>query len=194
MSLPPILRGMTSAMGLLGAAAGGLIPYSAMEITALVHATIVGWNVLVGGIWGVIAGVLNLPDFPPQLISAAVFGSSISIARAYGVFLSERGTHQKWIDKINFWIRVCISFVQGPIFAVFVFTAYPETLFWVALVPLFVILMYVLFLLPKFRAGFLTVLAFLALLEVIYMLSTDPVRHAIDSFICDTQNVGLPQC
>jgi hypothetical protein len=188
--LPGITKGMLGAMGFLGAAPT-FLPYNVLEIVSFVNAVILGWNSIMSAIWGVIAGLLLLPDVPPEVISAAVLGFSLSSTWAYSILRSEWGQHQGFLQNAAYWTRIVMAFFDGPIILAIIFATYPSAMFWMALVAMFFILFTSLSRLPRFRAGFLTIFGFLGFLEGVYLLSTDAVR---DTFVCDRQSVGLPQC
>ena len=193
-SVPPFFRGTSAAMGLLGAALPGIIPYSPLEITSFVHSVIIGWHVLISGVWGLIAVPLNLPEFPPQIISAAVFGLTLALPWAANIVVKEMQAQLSLSDYVILALRVCFIAITVPMLSLFIFMGDRGPLFWIATAQVLTVLIYLLVQVSKFRAGFMFVIGFLGVLEGLYFISTDTVRAHFDTFVCERQNVSLPQC
>ena len=140
-------------MTLLGGAPA-IFGYSALEMASFVNAVILGWNAIISKIWHVISSLLDLPHVPREILSAALFGASLTSTFSYDIFKSERGQHDGFVQNAAFGIRVITTFLYGPMYAVFAVT-FPSRPLVVgfALVPLILIFIRAIVWMPRFRTG-----------------------------------------
>lgn len=187
-------RGVLGALALLGAAEG-ILPYSALDLVAGMHAVMLGWNSITSAVAALIGPILNFPDFPHQLVSAGVIALTIGPAYSYSIVKSEWGQHKGAVQNTAFGTRGILALVEVFLFSVLVVGIRPDHyMFYAALLPLLLITLVTLRRIRSFRSGFLLVLGFLFGMEGVYLVSTDRVQAAFDSFVCKHQSDVAPRC
>ena len=187
-------RGATAALAVLGLLPQ-LLPYDVLDLVAGLHALLVGWNTLAGAIGAFIGQILRLPEIPPEIVSAAVIALTVGPAWSFSIFASERGQHKGALQIGAYSVRIVVAFLEAMLWAtLFVLIPPNNPFFYGALFSLLIMFSRALVSLPRFRAGFLTALGFLAVVEGIYLASTERVQAAFDGFVCEHQQAGAPRC
>ncbi len=183
------------AFAFLGAAPNILEHYSPLDLAAVVHAVIVGWNQVAGGIAGFLENLLDLPDIHPDLVTALMLALAIGPAWSWSILQREWGQHKGAVQNTAFGVRVVIALLETLPFSLFAIAMPVGTfLWWVAFVPLILALATALARLPAYRHGFLFALGVLAAMESVYLLSTERVQAAFDGFVCQHEEAAAPRC
>lgn len=188
-------RGAIAAITLLAAADYALPAYSPLDVVSGVHAAVVGWNELAASLGTSLSYLFGLPNIPAEIVNAAIIGGAIGPAWTLSILKAEWGQHQGMVQNLAFWTRAILGFVEVFFMAIFAISAPPfSIIFFFALLGLLVPLITALNRLSAYRNGFVSTLAFLAVLEGIYLISTDRVQSAFDVFVCERQQASAPRC
>lgn len=188
-------RGALAAFALLGASPTILEEYSPLDMVAVVHAVIMGWNQVAAGIASTLHHFLDLPEFPSEIVTSVMLALAIAPAWSFSILKSEWGQHEGVVQNTAFGVRGLIALTEPFLFSLFVVAApIASPIFWLSLLGLALPFGTTLARLPTYRRGFLFALGALAAMEGVYLLSTERVQSAFDSFVCQHQTVNAPRC
>ena len=185
---------MLAAFALLAGSPAVLEVYSPLDMVAVVHAIIVGWNQVAEGIADILHR-LRLPEFPPEIVTSFMLAAAIGPAWSFSILKSEWGQHKGVVQNAAFGVRGAVALFETVLWCLFVVAApVGSFLFWAALAPLVLLFGTTLARLPTYRRGFLFALGALTALEGVYLLSTQDAQDAFDSFVCQHRQAEAPRC
>ena len=168
------------------------IPFSQLEILKAVHATIIGWNELSKIVGEVIGKIPFFPSLSPSMVNTILVASTI-IGPAWFSIYSETGIRQ---HPNEFLIKVT-AILLGALLGVLLFAFFVENerrqyavIFWGGN---FIFLVFALMYMPSYRSGFIFVVGFLFVFELLYLVNNPYIERSVKNFTCrydhsDTQN------
>ncbi|WP_139250745.1 hypothetical protein [Palleronia salina] len=186
------IRGAAFAMALL-TFLSSYLPFSVLDLTALVNQILMRWNAIAAQLGAAIATLIGFPSIPPEIINAVIIGASLGPVWSYTILRSEWGTHQGFLQIAAFSTRVVFGCLDGFLFALIAILFGPGLLSYFAIGMLVMLSIVVLTRMSALRKGFFFVLGALSAVEVIYFFSAPEVQSAFDAFVCGGES-HAPRC
>ena len=176
------VRGVLAGLAVLSFAPK-YIPYDQRDILRAAHAAIFGWNELSHLMGELIGKIPYLPALSASTINFILIYSTIIGPAWLALYMDSETFENRSEEKLKITAILLGALLGVPVFSIFVQSEIHGTsvLYWGCS---FVFLLLALVHLPNYRAGFISLLSFLLVLELLYIANLPIIKSSIDAFAC----------